>query len=354
MVTVGIDPHKKTHTATVLDESGRRLGGELTVKDEPDAVARLIAWSVKHAAGRGVEFAIEDGRGLGRRLATGLVVAGYGVVWVPVRLMVAERSHCTKRGKSDPIDSWAVARAAQNPDNADYLSPHRVDEIGRVLAYLVDERRDRVAERTRLTNSLRWRLHELGAGLAPGTLKTLKAPSELAETLAARPDEGTAHVLRELLIRTCEDLVRLTERINELDRDITTRVQALVPTLLARHGVGPIVAATIVGELGDPARVRGSAAFARLNGTAPIPVWTSDNPRHRLDRGGNRRLNNAIHTVARAQARSHPPAQALITKHQEEKGAKGALRVLKRHLSDILWRDLMTDINHLTSQHAPG
>lgn len=348
MMTVGIDPHKQTHTAVIIDADGRRVGKALTVTDDPSAVAKLLTWAGKHAAGGAMTWAIEDGRGLARRLATALVVAGASVVWVPVRLMVAERRHTGPRGKSDPIDALAVAKAAANPDNARYLSVHRLDEPGAEVAPLVDQRDDLVAERTRLINKMRWRLHELGPGLEPVSLTTLKAPRALAARLATL-NEGA---LRRVLQANCERLEQLTGDINALDRELAEHTARICPALLAIPGVGPIVATTILAELGNPARIRNAAAFARLAGTAPIPVWSSDTERHRLDRGGNRRLNKAIHTVARTQARSHPPAQALIAKHTDRKGKRGAIRVLKRHLTDVIHRKLREDFTPPTCQQS--
>jgi transposase len=348
MVTVGLDPHKHTHTVGAIGAAGAQLGRHLTVSDEASAVAKLLAWKDKITpAGEPVIWAIEDGRGLARRLATGLLLAGQQVVWVPVRLMVAERRHGTRRGKSDPIDALAVARAAANPDNARYLAPASISEIGRDLAHLVNARRDRVAARTRMINTLRWQLHELAGNLEPADLTTLRAPRLLATGLAELPPS----VLRDLAINTCGDLAQLTTRINQLTTTITAQVSDLCPHLLAIPGVGPITAATILAETGDPTRIRRATAFARLNATAPIPVWTSNTERHRLDRGGNRRLNAAIHTVALTQARSYPPAQAIITKHQQNKGKRGAMRILKRHLSDVIYHALQTDTKALTCQH---
>jgi transposase len=345
MLTVGIDPHKKTHTAVLVDERGHRVGHALKVADSPEAAAKLITWVAKYASGRSVRFAIEDGRGLARRLANTLVTVGQEVWWVPVRLMAEKRRKNGRRGKSDPIDAEAAAKAAMDPDNARYLSPHRVDEIGRDLRYLVDDRRENVTGRTALINRLRWRLHEYDPSLDPASLITVKAPRQLIDTLSSQP----ASVLRDALIRGCEDLLRMTGRINELTRDITIRVTDMAPTLLARHGVGPIVAATIIGELGDPARVRNGAALARLAGLAPIPVWTSNNQRHRLDRAGNRMINAAVHTVALAQARGYAKAKKLITKNRDAKGFKGAMRILKRHLADAIYHDLMIDFGPTTS-----
>lgn len=339
MVTVGIDPHKKTHTAVVVDAAGRKVGRALTVADTADAAWTLIAWVAQRCPGQPVTFAIEDGRGLARRLANALVVAGQTTLWVPVRLVVEKRRKGGPRGKSDPIDALAAAKAAQDPDNARYLSQHSLDEPGRDLRYLVDERRDLTTHRTRVINQLRWRIHEYDPDVEPASLTTLKGPRQLIAAVATRSDG----VLGEVIARTTSEVLDLTQRINTLTADITARVADVAPTLLARPGVGPIVAATIIGELGDPTRIRNGAALARLSGIAPIPVWTSNNTQVRLDRGGNRRLNAMFHTIALTQARYYPPAQKLIAKHRDAKGAKGALRVIKRHLTDAIYDDLMKD-----------
>jgi len=328
----------------IIDDAGRRLGRALTVADDPSAVAKLLTWVGNHASGRPVRWAIEDGRGLARRLATALVVAGQSVAWVPVRLMVAERHHTGPRGKSDPLDALATAKAAANPDNARYLAEHRIDEPGADLAPLVDERNDLLGERTRLIGKMRWRLHELAPGLEPKSLTTLKAPRELAARLATFDDTP----LRRVLLANCARLESLTRSINALTRELGEHARRTCPALLAVPGAGAIVATTILAELGNPARVRNAAALARMAGTAPIPVWSSDTKQHRLDRGGNRRLNKAIHTIALTQARTHPPAQALIAKHQDKKGKRGAMRVLKRHLTNVIYRELHHDLTPQT------
>lgn len=348
MVTVGIDPHKRSHTAVLIDDADRRLGRPVRVADDPDAVGTLLRWAAGLAPGENVTWAVEDGRGLARRLATGLAAAGQPAVWVPVRLMAGARRRGACRGKSDPIDAEATARAAANPDNAAYLAPVSLDEPGRDLGYLLDERRDTLAERTRRVNKTRWWLHQLGPDLEPKTLTTLSAPGQLKTRLQALP----ASVPRDLLLDACDELSRLTRRIKNLDKRIAARVHTQCPTLLARPGVGPIVAATLLAELGEPRRIRSSAAFARMAGVAPIPVWSGNNERHRLDHGGNRRLNHALHTVALTQARSHPAAQTLIARHRDNNGYRGAIRVLKRHLADALYRDLLTDFPPTSNKTA--
>lgn len=348
MVTVGIDPHKKTHTAVLVDDAGRRVGRGVAVADDASVVAKLQAFIAKSAPAQPVRFAIEDGRGTASRLATALVVAGFEVVWVPVRLVVDARRTVGPRGKSDPIDAHAAALAALDADNARYLSVHTLDSVGAELAPLVDYRAELVCQRTRLISQMRWRLHQLAPGLEPTSLTTLKAPRQLAETLRGMPES----TLRRVLLDNCADLTRLTERIRCLERELAARVEQVCPHLLEVPGVAAVTAATILAELGEPTRVRSHHALARMAGTAPIPVYSSDKPRHRLDRGGNRRLNAAIHRVALSQVRSHPQAQALIAKHQLNKGKRSAMRVLKRHLTRVIYRALRQDFPQTTSQHS--
>lgn len=203
-----------------------------------------------------------------------------------------------------------------------------------------------MAERTRLINRMRWHLHEAGI-TAPTDLTTARAGRALLDTLTrhqpTEPGQAGSQVLTDLLIEACADLQRLTSRINTLTRDLDRRTTRDHRTLRAIPGVGPVAAAALVGEVGDITRIHSSAAFARLGGTAPIPVWTSNTARHRLDRGGNRKINHALHTVALTQTRSHPAAQALTAKHVQNKGKRGAQRILKRHLSNIIYHALLTD-----------
>ena len=136
----------------------------------------------------------------------------------------------------------------------------------------------------------------------------------------------------------------LTVQERALEREITTRIAALAPTLLALVGVGALTAAKIVAEVADVRRFRNKDAFARHNGTAPLAVWSSNHPRHRLARTGNRQLNAAIHRITITQARCHPDARAYL----DRRAAMGntpneARRALKRHLSDIVFRALLED-----------
>ena len=130
----------------------------------------------------------------------------------------------------------------------------------------------------------------------------------------------------------------------KLTAEITLRVTAIAPLLLAIVGCGALTAAKIVGETAHAGRFRSKDAFARHNGTAPLPVWSSNKQRHRLSRTGNRQLNTALHRIALTQARLHPPARELLDRRKNNgDGGMEALRILKRRLSDVVYRALRAD-----------
>jgi len=193
-----------------------------------------------------------------------------------------------------------------------------------------------------MLSRLRWHLHELDPGTEPvaRSLNHLRNLDRLAERLEVA--EGTvARIARDLTER-CR---ALTIEINELEREITSLVAKLAPSLVAICGCGPLTAAKILGETAGIERFKSSDAYARHNGTAPLPVWSSNRQRHRLSRSGNRQLNAAIHRIALTQAHWHPDAKAMIARRRANgDGGLEALRVLKRRLSDVVYRALLADI----------
>ncbi len=127
-------------------------------------------------------------------------------------------------------------------------------------------------------------------------------------------------------------------------REIAVLVRRLAPSLLALPGVAELTAAKIVAETAGADRFRSKDAYARHNGTAPLPVWSGNQTRHRLSRTGNRQLNCAIHRIAVTQIRCHPPAQSYLKARMAAGNTKiEALRALKRRLSDIVYRALLAD-----------
>jgi len=334
MVTIGIDAHKRSHTVVAVDEQGRQLAAKTVGTTSADHL-ELVAWAARFGERR---WAVEDCRHLSRRLERDLLAAGERIVRVPPKLMANARTAARSFGKSDPIDALAAARAAlREPD----LPVAKLDGAEREVRLLVDHREDLVGERTRIISRLRWHLHELDPGNEPAlrTLNHLRNLDLLAERLAGV--EGTvARIARELVDR-CRGL---TTEINQLEKEICALVERLAPTLLAVCGCGTLTAAKILGETAGIERFKSPDAYARHNGSAPLPVWSSNRARHRLSRSGNRQLNAALHRIALTQARLHPGARALLARRRAHgDGGLEALRVLKRHLSNVVYSALKAD-----------
>lgn len=334
MVVVGSDSHKRTHTFVAVDENGRELAHK-TVAATPAGHLEGFRW-----AGQWPEraWALEDCRHLSRRLEADLLRAGERVLRVPPKLMAGARRGGRQPGKSDPIDALAVARAALREDG---LTVACLDGVERELRLLVDHREDLVCERTRDQNRLLWHLHELEPGwqLPAGALSTLKTLDVVAGRLAGH--EGVvAEIAGELVGR----IRAATVRINALERRIARMVEPLVPALLALVGCGALTAAKVVGETAGVTRFRSRAAFARHNGSAPIPVWSGNDDRHRLNRGGNRQLNCALHRIAITQMQKPGPARDYIDKRIAAGDTKTeAIRALRRKISDEVYRRLLAD-----------
>lgn len=334
MVTLGIDAHKRSHTIVAVDERGCQVAERTTGTTSSDHL-ELVAWAARFAERR---WAVEDCRHLSRRLERDLLAAGEWIVRVPPKLMANARDAARSFGKSDPIDALAVARAAlREPD----LPVAKLDGPEREVRLLVDHREDLVSERTRMISRLRWHLHELDPGHEPAarTLNHQRNLARLAERLADA-DSTVARIARDLVDR-CR---ALTTEINRLEQEIAALVQELAPSLLAVCGCGALTAAKILGETAGVERFKSPDAYARHNGTAPLPVWSSNRQRHRLSRSGNRQLNAGLHRIALTQARCHPGAQALIARRRANgDGGLEALRILKRRLSDVVYRALKAD-----------
>jgi transposase len=159
----------------------------------------------------------------------------------------------------------------------------------------------------------------------------------------SRRDDGNPMV-RRLALRLVEHLRLLTDEIDALTAEITVRVTAIAPSLSAIVGCGALSAAKIIGETAHAGRFRSKDAYARHNGTAPLPVWSSNKQRHRLSRTGNRQLNAALHRIALTQARCYPPARELLERRTNSgDGGMEGLRVLKRRLSDVVYRAMLAD-----------
>ena len=340
MVMIGVDPHKRTHTAVAIDAAERVLDERL-VRATGKQVPELLEWA-KGLDGGDRVWASESAGGLGYLLAQQLLAVGEHVVDIPATLASRVRLLGTGRSeKNDPNDARSVAIAALR---AAELVPVRVEDHASVLRLL-----------SRRHTQLGWsynkaacRLHALVADLVPGGITkevvVSQARSLLAEHTPIRAVARERHALAGDLI---DDLERLSLQRKALRKRIAIAIDASGTTLTDVFGVGDVGAAIILGQVGDVARFRTADRFAAYNGTAPIE-WSSGNPKrpvHRLSRRGNRTLNHVIHIAAVTQLRHrHSPGRAYYDRKRDQ-GLTGraALRSLKRRISDAIYRHLVAD-----------
>src|SRR5215211_319991 len=328
MAAIGIDTHKGTLAACAVDAVGAVIA-ERTFDCTAAGFDELAAWAT--IAAPGATIGIEGSSSYGAPLAHRLVATGHNVREVPPHLSRRERGRSRRPGKSDPGDALAIARVTLRESD---LPPVRLEDRSTELGLLADARDDVVHAQTRARN----RLHAHLVVLLPGygrTVSQLVSGRQLAtiETaLAGLPG------IRAELARTLLDEVRdLGRRSAELEQSI--RVLLADHPVLGLPGVGVLTAARLIAEVGEIERFRSPAAFAMLAGVAPIPASSGEIRRMRLNRGGNRRLNRALYTIALSQAWHHPPAKAYI----ERKRAAGkswpeALRCLKHRISRPVFR----------------
>ena len=333
MIVIGVDVHKHSLSAVAVDEVGRQLGCLETCDAE-----ELLAWSKR--VGRRRLWALEDCRHVTRGLERMLQRHRQRLVRVPPRLTAPERRRGRTRGKSDLIDALAIARAALREPLLD--SPRPEEGALRELKLLVDHRDDLVDERRRCQQRLRWHLHELDSTLQVplGALDRSVWLERLSRQLARREQTRQVRIARDLLTR-CRSLTR---SILELDRELEAQTAAATPRLLELPGCGGLTAAKLLCEIGPIARFRSDAQLARHAGVAPLDASSGKHQRHRLDRGGNRQLNCALHRIAVTQARCYPPARAYLERKQSEgKSRREALRCLKRQLARTVYTTLKSE-----------
>ena len=290
---------------------------------------QLLEWARKQTVE--CSWVIEDVRHVSGGLERFLLDHGETVVRLPPRLMADARQGMRERGKSDPIDALAIARAALR-EGLDTLPTARL--VGPELEVrLLGLHRERlVRERTRLINELRWQLHDLWPDwlLAKRVLIHPAWQVKVVRRLqAADPAQVRVRIARDLIRRVRE----LTRTINDLYEQLAGLVRDLAPHLLAQKGIGVLIAAKLIGEIGGIHRFQTDAQLARLAGCAPIPVSSGRTDRYRLDRGGNRQLNHAFHMLALTRI-NHDPQTARYMAKQRATGKTNpeAIRCLKRHL----------------------
>jgi transposase len=333
MIVLGADMHKISHTLGAVAAGTGELLGDRTV----DVGARGFATALGWARGMGGErvWALEDCRHVYGAFERFLLARGERVVRVPTRLMAGERRAGSDRGKSDRIDAIAVARAALR-EGVERLPVAELAGVELDIRLLIDHRERLVGTRTALNNDLLWHLHDLWPEQTfPGSaLLSKKWATRIARRLARAEQTARVRIARDELRHMRE----LSVTIDALETEIAQLVAQVAPQLLAEPGFGALTAGKLIGEIAGAHRFASDAKLARAGGIAPIPVSSGKTNRHRLDRGGNRQINTAIHRVAVTRLRCHPETRAYIArKRSEGKSTTEAIRCLKRHLARRIW-----------------
>ena len=335
MFIIGIDPHRGSHTATVLDGAEEVLD-ELRVTADGRQRDRLLDWAAPFAPRL---WAVEGATGTGALLAQQLVAAGERVVDVPPTL--SARVRLLDSGRSDKTDSHDARSAAVVALRHQSLRQVKAQDHLAVLRLLAKRHHELIAARTRAV----CRLHSTLCHLAEGHFPRRMTTSQGAAILAGIRPRDAVSIERKALARDLLAEMRRADRdIAELRARIKSAVAASGSTVTEIHGVGPVVAAYLLGHTGQISRFPSAGHYARYNGTAPIEASSGPTKRHRLNPRGNRQLNHALHMAAVTQVRNDTPGRDYYLRKQAEgHSRKEAMRALKRRISDAVYRHLLTD-----------
>ena len=346
-VMIGVDPHKGSHTAVAIGTSEQVLG-QLRVRACAEQAQRLLAWA---KAWPQRTWAVEGAGGLGHLLAQQLVAAGERVLDVPPKLGVRVRLLASGNvNKNDPNDARSVAGAALRPAAC---QPVRADDHTAVLKIWVKRHRDL----SRARNQVVCRMHAVLCDLVPGGVSKSITAGQAAMILDQLQPHGAVGAARWILAEQfLTDLRRIDAQRRDVEKKLAAAIRASGTTVTEIFGVGPAVAAAVLGDVGDISRFASPDSFAAYNGTAPAEVSSGNRVVHRLSLRGNRRLNHAVHMAAVTQIRyRHTSGRVYYDKKiAEGKTSKEALRALKRQVSDALYKKMKADARRVASTRDPG
>jgi len=335
LITLGVDAHKQVHVAVAVDDAGRELD-QWRGENSADGWRSLRDWAA--ALGGDRQWGIEGAWHYGRGLAQALVAAGETVYEVNPRWTAYGRKRSRRPGKTDRLDARTVALFVRQ--EAPGLPRVNGEDITALLDLLTSQREAALAETTRLRNQI----HALLLQVDPqykDRLPALDSPAGLAALERYQSEEaGVLQQGRAAIIRRLAQRLRLAaQQAEELKGEVEARLEegAFLP-LTAIHGVGVVIAGTLVGILGPGRRFSTEAELASYAGAAPLEASSAGLVRHRLNRGGNRRLNSLLHMIALTQLRSWAPAQNYVKRRLSEgKSKREAMRALKRFLVRAIW-----------------
>jgi transposase len=344
-VFIGVDPHKLSVTIEVVDahELVLALGRFATDKAGYAAMRKTVArWPER-------EWAVEGSNGAGRPLAQRLLADAERVVDVPAKLSARARLLDTGHNrKTDAHDAHAVAVVAVRTPDLRVLS---YDAELEALRMLVDRRAELSRQRVQAVNRLQRLLSELVPGKVKRDITALQAKAILARV---RPRDLAGKTRRRLAVEQVAEVAAADKKIKAITKELKAMVQASGSTLMDLPGVGPVVAARVLADVGDVVRFANRNRFASWTGTAPIEASSGEMVRHRLSRAGNRRMNHMIHIAAATQIRLDTPGRTYYRrKRTAGKTRAEAMRCLKRRISDALYHRLLAD-THRANGTGPG
>lgn len=329
-VAIGVDTHRDTHVAVALDRFGQNQGGRVFAAD---AKGYLGLWQWAQELGVPA-FAVEGTGSYGAGLGRFLVAAG-------AQVFECERPRRTDRrkGKNDLIDATLAARCLLAGTG---LARLRGGGSREDLRLLLLERRGAVSARTAALNQLQAVIVTAPDGLR-SRFRGLKGHQAAKVAVGLRNRHNDSETVRRVLRRLGCRVAQLSREIDEADRELEATTSELVPELLAECGVGPVCAAQLVVSSGDPTRMASEASFAALAGTSPVEASSGLHQRHRLNRGGDRQLNRALHVITLNRVRRHPETVAYHAKLLASgKTPREARRCIKRQLARHFYRKLQT------------
>jgi transposase len=332
---IGIDPHKGSHSAAVLDQH-EQLVGELRVRAGRRQREELVEFAARFEPRC---WAIEGASGTGALLAQQLVAVGETVLDVPPTL--SARARLLDAGRIDKTDAHDARAAAVVALRHSKLRTVAREDHTAVLRLFAKRHHDLVAHRTRAVCRLHSVLCHLVAGGLPRRLSATRAAADLRRI---HPGDAVGIERRGLAVELLAEVRAADRDLTALKARVTTAVAASSTTVTEVFGVGPVIAAYLIGYSGDVRRFPTAGHYARYNGTAPIEASSGPRVRHRLNPRGNRQLNHAIHIAAVTQVAHDTPGRAYYLRKQAEgKTRKEALRALKRRISDAVYRQLLAD-----------
>src|SRR5690606_13731826 len=332
-VIIGVDPHKLSATIEVVDHQERFLGSGRFTTDRAGFTAMRTyakAWPKR-------TWAVEGANGVGRPLAQRLLAAGETVVDVPAKLAARVRLFDTGHNrKTDAHDAHSIAVVAVRTEGLRVL---QVDGELEAMRMLVDRREALTRRRVQTVGRLQALLAELLPGQAKKDITTGQAKAMLA---TVRPRDVAGRTRRRIAAEELAELVAVEAKQKKATTELKAMVIARGSHLMDLRGVGPVVAARILADVGDVTRFADRNRFASWTGTAPLDASSGEHARHRLSRAGNRRVNHMIHIAAISQIRLDTDVRAdYRRKRGEGKRPLEAIRCLKRRISDALYRQLV-------------